>query len=49
MIPSDKDKLKPGSLPDELQRTMTYVTCNKHNIKYPRGSICPACAAERKK
>jgi len=34
---------------DERKREYTFVTCPKHGISYPKGSVCPKCAAEKKK
>ena len=29
-------------------RSLTYVTCQKHGVQYPRGSVCPECVKEVK-
>ena len=33
---------------DEGKREFTFITCPKHGIRYPKGSVCPKCAAEKK-
>ena len=55
MVPEENDKPKtfplpdPFSLPDRHVRfPQSYMTCPKHGITYPRGSICPQCASEKK-
>lgn len=32
-----------------ITRSLTYLTCTKHGIAYPKGATCPQCAAEKPK
>lgn len=40
------DKKLPAS-GERITRSLTYVTCEKHGIRYPQGATCPACDAEK--
>ncbi|NOH00403.1 MAG: hypothetical protein HND52_20755 [Ignavibacteriae bacterium] len=39
--------IKPNS-DYERKREYTFVTCPKHGVSYPKGTVCPVCAAEKK-
>jgi hypothetical protein len=43
MTDKNKDSIEPMQ-----QRTMTFLTCPRHNVSYPKGSSCPQCIAESK-
>ncbi len=41
MAPSNRKGSKDS--PKKHEKTLDYVTCLKHRIKYPKGSSCPQC------
>lgn len=44
MSDQKKDKRKKN---DKIDKELDYLLCPKHNIRYPKGSRCPACESER--
>jgi len=46
-----KNKMKKNnkSFSDYKKKELDYILCPIHNIRYPKGTSCPSCAAEKKK
>jgi len=32
-----------------LKKELDFNYCPRHNLTYPKGSVCPGCQAERRK
>ncbi len=40
---SDLDKIKKIDESQRVLKTITYLYCDIHNIRYPEGARCPRC------
>lgn len=46
MTEKENKKGKPDRI---VQEELTFITCPKHGVRYPKGSACPKCIAESKR